>query len=255
MDEPTSAAMNESFVRLEAVTKRRGDRKVVSNVSFEATEGEFLALLGPSGCGKTTTLRLIAGLETPDAGEIWIAGRRVTANGSNLLPPRSRGVGFVFQDLALWPHLTVTGNLDFVLASAKVPKRERAERIAEALRLVRIEGFAQSYPGQLSGGEQQRAALARTLIARPRLLLLDEPMSSLDPNLKAELLNELASVQRSLGVTAIYVTHNEDEAAALATRIALMTDGRIELIDKAERLKLNRSEGATSSAERDYEAV
>lgn len=242
--------MNESFVRLRAVTKRRGDRKVVSNVSFEVAEGEFLALLGPSGCGKTTTLRLIAGLETADAGEIWIAGRRVTADARNLLPPRSRGVGFVFQDLALWPHLTVTGNLDFVLASAKVPKRERAERIAEALRLVRIERFAQSYPGQLSGGEQQRAALARALIARPRLLLLDEPMSSLDPSLKADLLNELASLQRSLGVTAIYVTHNEDEAATLATRIALMTDGRIELTDKAERLKGSRNQGATSFVER-----
>src|SRR5712692_9776694 len=145
-DEP----MNESFVRLDGVTKRRGDRQVVSNVSFEVAEGELLGLLGPSGCGKTTTLRLIAGLETPDAGEIWIAGRRVAAAGRNLLPPRSRGVGFVFQDLAHWPHLTVAGNLEFVLASAKVPKHERAKRIAEILRLVRIERFAQSYPGQLS---------------------------------------------------------------------------------------------------------
>ena len=227
-------AVNESFVRLEAITKRYGDRKVVSNASFEVAEGEFVALLGPSGCGKTTTLRLIAGLETPDAGEIWIAGRRVTADGRNLVPPRSRGIGFVFQDLALWPHLTVTGNLEFVLASAKVPKRERAERIAEAIRLVHIERFARSYPGQLSGGEQQRVALARALIARPRLLLLDEPMSSLDLNLKADLLGELAALQQSLGVTAIYVTHNEDEATTLATRIALMTDGRIELMNKAE---------------------
>ena len=227
-------AVNESFVRLEAITKRYGDRKVVSNASFEVAEGEFVALLGPSGCGKTTTLRLIAGLETPDAGEIWIAGRRVTADGRNLIPPRSRGIGFVFQDLALWPHLTVTGNLEFVLASAKVPKRERAERIAEAIRLVHIERFARSYPGQLSGGEQQRVALARALIARPRLLLLDEPMSSLDLNLKADLLGELAALQQSLGVTAIYVTHNEDEATTLATRIALMTDGRIELMNKAE---------------------
>src|SRR6266496_5024096 len=225
--------MNESFVRLKAVTKRRGDRKVVSNASFEVAEGEFLALLGPSGCGKTTTLRLIAGLETPDAGEIWIAGRRVTADGRNLVPPRLRGVGFVFQDLALWPHLTVTGNLDFVLASAKIPKHERAERITEILRLVRIERFAQSYPGQLSGGEQQRVALARALVACPRLLLLDEPMSSLDPDLKAELLDELASVQQSLGVTAIYVTHNEDEAAALATRLVRMIEGRIELADQS----------------------
>src|SRR6266498_1752322 len=244
-------AVNESFVRLEAITKRYGDREVVSNASFEVAEGEFVALLGPSGCGKTTTLRLIAGLETPDAGEIWIAGRRVTADGRNLIPPRSRGIGFVFQDLALWPHLTVTGNLEFVLASAKVPKRERAERIAEAIRLVHIERFARSYPGQLSGGEQQRVALARALIARPRLLLLDEPMSNLDHNLKADLLKELAALQQSLGVTAIYVTHNEDEAAALANRIALMVDGRIELLDKEEHLKLNRSKGAMSFGERE----
>ncbi len=247
--------MNESFVRLERVTKRRGYRKVVSNVSFEVAEGEFLALLGPSGCGKTTTLRLIAGLETPDAGEIWIAGRRVTADGRNLMPPRSRGVGFVFQDLALWPHLTVTGNLDFVLASAKAPKRERAQRIGEILRLVRIERFARSYPAELSGGEQQRVALARALIARPRLLLLDEPMSSLDPNLKADLLKELAALQQSLGVTAIYVTHNEDEAAAVATRMALMMEGRVELMNKEELPKLNRSKGAMSFGEPDYEAV
>src|SRR6266498_2827501 len=245
--------MNESFVRLEAITKRHGDREVVSNASFEVGEGEFLALLGPSGCGKTTTLRLVAGLETPDAGEIWIGGRRVTANGRNLMPPRSRGVGFVFQDLALWPHLTVTGNLKFVLASAKVPKHERAQRIAEILRLVRVDRFAQSYPGQLSGGEQQRVGLARALIALPRLLLLDEPMSSLDPNLKADLLKELAALQQSLGITAIYVTHHEDEATALANRIALMVDGRIELMDKEDRLKLNRSKGAMSFGEPNYE--
>ncbi len=247
--------MNSPFLQLIEVTKRYDDQSVVNCVSLDVKEGEIVALLGASGCGKTTTLRLIAGLETPDTGEIWIAGRRVTANGRNLMPPRSRGVGFVFQDLALWPHLTVTGNLKFVLASAKVPKHERAQRIAEILRLVRVERFAQSYPGQLSGGEQQRVALARALIARPRLLLLDEPMSSLDPNLKADLLKELAALQQSLGITAIYVTHHEDEAAALATGIALMVDGRIALMDKEERLKLNRSKGAASPGEPNCEAV
>ncbi len=247
--------MNSPFLQLIEVTKRYDDQSVVNCVSLDVKEGEIVALLGASGCGKTTTLRLIAGLETPDTGEIWIAGRRVTANGRNLMPPRSRGVGFVFQDLALWPHLTVTGNLKFVLASAKVPKHERAQRIAEILRLVRVERFAQSYPGQLSGGEQQRVALARALIARPRLLLLDEPMSSLDPNLKADLLKELAALQQSLGITAIYVTHHEDEAAALATGIALMVDGRIALMDKEERLKLNRSKGTASPGEPNCEAV
>ena len=140
--------MKEPFVRLRGLTKSHGARTVVSEVSLEIAEGECVALLGPSGCGKTTTLRMIAGLETPDEGEIWIAGNRVAVGGRNLVPPSARAVGFVFQDLALWPHLTVAGNLDFVLGSAKVPKAERAERIAETLRLARIESFAKSYPGQ-----------------------------------------------------------------------------------------------------------
>jgi ABC-type Fe3+/spermidine/putrescine transport system ATPase subunit len=220
--------MNEPFVRLRRLTKRRGDRTVVSDVSLEVAEGEFLALLGPSGCGKTTTLRLIAGLETPDDGEIWIAGKRVAADGRNLVPPARRGIGFVFQDLALWSHLTVAGNLDFVLASTKVPKPERPQQIAETLQLVRIESFARNYPGQLSGGEQQRVALARALVARPRLLLLDEPMSSLDADLKTELLQELSGLQRSLGITSVYVTHDQAEARTLAHRITKMRDGRIE---------------------------
>src|SRR5215510_1598172 len=229
--------MPEAFLRLVEVTKRFGQRTVVDNVSLDLAEGEFVALLGASGCGKTTTLRLIAGLETPDAGEVWIGGERVAADGRNLVPPRARGLGFVFQDLALWPHLNVAGNLDFVLASAQLPKRERVERIAEALRLVRIECFAAQLPGRLSGGEQQRAALARALVGQPRLLLLDEPMSSLDPNLKADLLGELAVLQRSLGVTAIYVTHDKAEALALAHRVAVMREGRLEQIGTVEGLR------------------
>lgn len=219
--------MNEPFIRLRGLTKCHGDRAVVSHVSLEIGEGEFLALLGPSGCGKTTTLRLIAGLETPDEGEIWIAGKCVAADGHNVVPPSARAVGFVFQDLALWPHLTVRGNLDFVLASAKVPKRERLHHIEETLRLTRIERFGQRYPGELSGGEQQRVALARALVARPRLLLLDEPMSSLDADLKTELLHELSVLQRSLGITSVYVTHDQVEAGTLAHRIVIMCDGRM----------------------------
>jgi len=167
-------------------------------------------------------------LETPDSGEIWIGDKQVAAEGRNLVAPNARGIGFVFQDLALWPHLTVAGSLDFVLACAKVPKRERTKRITEVLRLVRIERFAGSHPGQLSGGEQQRAALARALIGGPRLLLLDEPMSSLDADLKTDLLMELAGLQRSLGVTALYVTHDQAEARALTQRIVSMREGRIE---------------------------
>src|SRR5215475_93894 len=211
--------MPEAFLRLIEVTKRFGRRTVVDNISLDVAEDETVALLGASGCGKTTSLRLIAGLEEPDAGEIWIAGERVAANGRNLVPPSARSVGFVFQDLALWPHLTVAGNLDFVLSSAGVPKRERIERIDETLRLVRIDCFARNHPNQLSGGEQQRVAIARAIVARPRLLLLDEPMSSLDTDLKAELLAELKSLQQLLGVTTVYITHDRAEALAVAQRI------------------------------------
>lgn len=219
--------MNSAFLKLVEVTKRYDDRVIVHRVLLDVAEGEIVALLGRSGCGKTTTLRLIAGLETPDEGEIWIEGACVASAGRNLVPPSARGIGFVFQDLALWPHLTVTESLDFVLGSGGVPKRERSQRIRETLRLTHIESFADSYPSQLSGGEQQRAALARALVGQPRLLLLDEPLSSLDEDLKAELLIELASLQRSLRVTTIYVTHSRSEAATLAHRIAFMSDGRI----------------------------
>jgi len=226
--------MSDTFLRLAAVTKRFGARTVVDSVSLDVKEGEIVALLGASGCGKTTCLRLIAGLETPDAGEIWIAGERVAADGHNTLPPRSRGVGFVFQDLALWSHLTVAGNLQFVLTSAGVAKNEQAKRIGEMLRLVQIEGYAKSYPAQLSGGEQQRVAIARALVGRPRLLLLDEPMSSLDAELKSELLAELASLLQRLGVTSVYITHDRAEAGAIAHRVVLMRAGRVERVERVE---------------------
>jgi len=215
-------------LKLIRMAKRVGKRTSIECASLAIPAGGIVALFGPCGCGKTTTLRLIAGLETPDTGEIWIGTERAAADGFNLLPPRARGIGFVFQDLALWPHLTVAGNLDFVLESAGVSRRERRGRIAEALRMVRIEQLAQNYPGNLSGGEQQRAALARALVGRPRLLLLDEPMSSLDESLKADLLSEFAALQRSLGITTIYVTHNRSEIAALACETACMLEGRIQ---------------------------
>lgn len=220
--------MAESFIRLVEVAKAFGNGIVVDRVSLDVSEGEVLALLGASGCGKTTLLRLIAGLETPDDGEIWIAGERVAASGHNLLPPRARGIGFVFQDLALWPHLTVEGNLDFVLASARMKRRDRQVRIDEVLGLVQALPFAKRYPAQLSGGEQQRAAIARAIVGRPQLLLLDEPMSSLDSDLKAVLLQELATLQSTLKITTVYVTHNREEAAALAHRVVTMHCGRIE---------------------------
>ena len=236
--------MPEAYLRLVEVTKRFGRRTVVDNVSLDVSEGETVALLGASGCGKTTTLRLVAGLEEPDAGEIWIAGKCVAANGRNLVPPGARDVGFVFQDLALWPHLTVAGNLDFVLSSAGVQKRERAGRVDETLRLMRIERFAGASPTELSGGEQQRVAIARAIIANPCLLLLDEPMSSLDAELKADLMAELKNLQRALDATSVYITHDRVEALALAQRVALMKNGRITQIAAAPE-----SRGETSVGE------
>jgi len=209
----------------------------VDRVSLDVAEGEVVALLGASGCGKTTLLRLIAGLETPDEGEVWVARRRVAAEGRNLVAPFARSVGFVFQDLALWPHLTVAGNLGFVLGAARLKKRDRRARIAEALRLVRAGAFAHKYPGQLSGGEQQRAAIARALVARPRLLLLDEPMSSLDAELKADLLRELSALQQTLNVATLYVTHDRSEAAGFAHRVVLMRAGSVEQMETAELLR------------------
>jgi ABC-type sugar transport system ATPase subunit len=240
--------MPEAFLRLVEVTKRFGRRTVVDNVSLDVAEGETVALLGASGCGKTTMLRLIAGLEEPDAGEIWIAGERVALNGRNLVPPAARGVGFVFQDLALWPHLTVAGNLGFVLSSAGVPKRERAERVDEALRLMRVDRFARNYPSELSGGEQQRVAIARAIIANPCLLLLDEPMSSLDAELKADLLAELKNLQRALDATTVYITHDRVEALAVGRRVALMKNGRITQIAAP-----HESRGATAIGETTFD--
>ncbi len=227
--------MSTALLRLIEVSKSFGGRKVVDRVSLEVAEGESIALLGASGCGKTTMLRLIAGLETPDSGEIHLVGERVAIAGRNLVAPHKRKIGFVFQDLALWSHLTVAGNLGFVLASLGVPKRGRAERIAEMLRLVRVEAFAGSYPGTLSGGEQQRVAIARALVGQPRLLLLDEPMSSLDAELKTDLLAELAALQQQLHVTTVYATHDHAEARALAHRIVLMRAGGIERVETVER--------------------
>jgi len=229
--------MSDAFLRLIEVTKRFGQRIIVDTVSLDVAEGETVALLGASGCGKTTTLRLIAGLEEPDAGEIWIAGKCVAANGRNLVPPDARDIGFVFQDLALWPHLTVAGNLEFVLSSAGVPKREQAERVNQTLRLMRIDRFAHSYPNQLSGGEQQRVGIARAIVGHPCLLLLDEPMSSLDAELKAELMAELKTLQKALEPTTIYITHDRVEAPIMAYRIALMRGGRITQIFTSHELR------------------
>jgi ABC-type Fe3+/spermidine/putrescine transport system ATPase subunit len=211
--------MTAPFLRLASVTKDYDGHGGITDVSLEISAGESVVVVGPSGSGKSTLLRLVAGLERPDAGEIWLDGRPVARAKRNIVAANERRIGFVFQDLALWPHLTVRGNLEFVTDSAGIERGQRHGRIEEVLRMCRVEpAFVERYPHQLSGGEQQRVALARALVASPRLLLLDEPFSSLDPDLRMTLRSELASLRRQLHVTAIYVTHDRDDAEALADR-------------------------------------
>ncbi len=227
--------MNSTLLSLMNVTKRFASHQAVDSVSLEVVAGDAIVILGPSGCGKTTLLRLIAGLEVPDDGEIWLAGAQAAGPGRSMMPAHERGIGFVFQDLALWPHLTVQRNLNFVLESVKMARAERAARALEALKLVRIEQLSSRYPHQLSGGEQQRVALARALVGQPRVLLLDEPFSSLDPELRDALRSELARLQRTLQVTTVYVTHDQGDAAILADRVIEMRAGRIVAVNDTKR--------------------
>ena len=201
-------------VALKQVTKRFGARVAVNALSLEVAEGSTVGILGPSGGGKTTVLRLIAGLETPDDGEVHLGGRLASSPRRLHIPPSDRNIGFVFQDLALWPHMTVSGNLQFVLDSRRWPAATLNARIDEMLEIVGMRDRATEYPGHLSGGEQQRVALARALVAKPDLLLLDEPLSSLDAELRTQLRDELSVIPRTLGVTMIYVTHDRSDVDA-----------------------------------------
>jgi spermidine/putrescine transport system ATP-binding protein len=211
-------------VRLTGVTKRFGEDIVaVDPVDLDVRNGEFLALLGPSGCGKTTTLRLIAGFEEPTEGEIEIGGRSAVG-----IPPHKRDVNTVFQQYALFPHMTVLDNVAYGLKQRKVDKGERRRKAAEALELVRLTGRETAKPAELSGGMQQRVALARALVLRPKVLLLDEPLGALDKKLRDAMQIELKRIQRDVGITFIVVTHDQEEAMAMADRIAVMYDGRID---------------------------
>jgi spermidine/putrescine transport system ATP-binding protein len=210
-------------VALEGTTKSFGSVKAVDDVSVSVDEGEFFSLLGPSGCGKTTSLRMIAGFERPDAGRILIGETDVTET-----PPHRRPVNTVFQSYALFPHLSVGDNVAFGLRFAKVDKRERTRRVGEALELVQLAGYETRKPHQLSGGQQQRVALARALILEPALLLLDEPLGALDAKLRRGLQVELKSLQREVGITFVYVTHDQEEALTMSDRLAVMSGGRIE---------------------------
>jgi ABC-type Fe3+/spermidine/putrescine transport system ATPase subunit len=222
-------------VELRNVTKHFASHRALDEVTLTVAARESVVVLGPSGCGKTTLLRVIAGLDVPDEGEIWLGNVQAAGPRRSAVPPHRREIGFVFQDLALWPHLTVAGNLQFVLDASKVPRVERSRRIDDALKLVRIDGFASRFPHELSGGEQQRVALARALIGSPRLLLLDEPLSSLDAELRAAMRSELARLQRTLALTTVYVTHDRDDAAVLADRVIEMRAGRIVSVTEARR--------------------
>lgn len=226
--------MNPPALALTDVTRRFGGHLALDNVSFGVATGKVAVIVGPSGCGKTTLLRVIAGLEVPDTGDVALDGNTVSTAGRAIVPPHQRGLGFVFQDLALWPHLTVGENLDFVLGSAHVSATERTRRTREALALVRIEQYSTRYPHQLSGGEQQRVALARAIVGEPRVLLLDEPLSSLDPDLRAELRSELARLQHTLKLTMVYVTHDREDASVLADHVIEMRQSRIVAVHSQE---------------------
>ncbi|MEV5711559.1 ABC transporter ATP-binding protein [Actinoallomurus sp. NPDC052274] len=220
-EEPSVSAA----VALRAVRKTFGEVVAVAGVDLEIQDGEFFAMLGPSGSGKTTVLRMIAGFETPTSGEIRLGDRDVTK-----LPPFERDVNTVFQDYALFPHMNVLANVEYGLKVKKVPKAERRERALQALASVRLEGFEERKPGQLSGGQRQRVALARALVNRPKVLLLDEPLGALDLKLREEMQVELKAIQREVGITFLFVTHDQEEALTMADRVAVFNAGRIEQV-------------------------
>jgi putative spermidine/putrescine transport system ATP-binding protein/spermidine/putrescine transport system ATP-binding protein len=215
----------EAAVRLDGVTKRFGEVTAVRDTSLEVRQGEFLTLLGPSGCGKTTLLNLIAGFLDPDEGEVFIGGERVTD-----VPTFQRDIGMVFQNYALFPHMNVFENVAFGLRMRKTPGEEIRGRVGEALDIVRLAGYADRRPRELSGGQQQRVALARAIVVKPRVLLLDEPLSALDKNLRSRMQVELKQIQRRIGITTIFVTHDQSEALSLSDRVAIISEGVIQQI-------------------------
>jgi putative spermidine/putrescine transport system ATP-binding protein len=212
-------------IRLAGLAKSYGAVEAVRDVDLEVDAGEFFTMLGPSGSGKTTTLRLIAGFERPDAGRIELQGNDVSQ-----IPPYSRNVNTVFQDYALFPHMSVRENVEYGLRVKKVPKQERAKRAEEALDMVQLSGYGDRKPGQLSGGQRQRVALARAIVNRPAVLLLDEPLGALDLKLRQEMQVELKQIQGEVGITFVYVTHDQEEALTMSDRIAVFNEGRIEQI-------------------------
>jgi spermidine/putrescine ABC transporter ATP-binding subunit len=223
--------MSDHMIELRNITKRYGDVLANDNVTLKIRRGELMTLLGPSGCGKTTALRCITGHNIPDEGEVWIDGRDVTN-----VPTHKRELGMVFQNFALFPHMTIFDNVEFPLMIRRMDKNERRERVMEALRLIRMQQYEKHYPRQVSGGQQQRVGLARALVYRPKVLLLDEPLSNLDAKLREEMRFEIRDLIDRLGITAVYVTHDQAEALALSDRVAVMNTGHIEQVGTPDEI-------------------
>ena len=232
----------EQFLRVEGVTKTYGTTPVVKGVSFSFAKGEFISLLGPSGCGKTTILRMIAGFETPTSGTIAIDDEDITA-----LRPNQRRLGMVFQAYALFPNLTVGENIAFGLKVAGMGREERRTRVDEMLRLIGLPGYEKRYPYEMSGGQQQRVALARAIAPRPRLLLLDEPLSALDAKIRVSLREEIRAIQRELGITTVFVTHDQEEALSISDRIVVMNAGHIDQIGTPDEVYNHPGTGFVAS--------
>ena len=222
-------------VSLRGLTLKYGDLAAVESLSLEIQPGELVALLGPSGCGKTTTRRLIAGFLTPQAGEIWV-GDRCLSSSAGVVPPERRRMAMIFQSYALWPHMTVNQNVAYGLRFGGAPRADRDRRVNDILKAVQLEGYGSRYPGELSGGQQQRVAVARALVIEPEILLLDEPLSNLDANLREEMRFEIRRLHERFAITTLYVTHDQAEAMVISDRVAVLQNGRVAQIGTAEEL-------------------
>jgi putative spermidine/putrescine transport system ATP-binding protein len=224
-DAPAAGAGETADIRLTGVRKAYGEVIAVAGIDLEIAAGEFFTMLGPSGSGKTTTLRMIAGFELPDSGKVELGGRNVVD-----LPPYDREVNTVFQDYALFPHMSVAENIEYGMRVRRTPKDERVRRRGEALAMVRLSGYDDRKPSELSGGQRQRVALARSIVNRPRVLLLDEPLGALDLKLREQMQVELKGIQHEVGITFVYVTHDQEEALTMSDRVAVFNEGRIEQV-------------------------
>ena len=226
--------MSENFIDINNISRHFGSVKAVDNVSFFIKQGEFFSLLGPSGCGKTTLLRLLAGFESANQGEIFIDGIDVTT-----MPPNLRPTNMVFQNYAIFPHINVKKNIEFGMRKEKLSKQELDDQVQEVLSLVKLEGYEERFSNQLSGGQRQRIALARALIKRPKVLLLDEPLGALDKKLRDEMQIELRNLQKAVGITFVFVTHDQGESISMSDRVAVMNDGQIQQISDPQDLYYN----------------